>query len=288
MNDNDTNQSISGAASASAPIRHRLLGIDEGRQQLSLIDTTQAGAVWTIDLADYPLARDMQRLDSERVLVGYDKGFFVLEIATGTVLGNCARWTDVTAVTRRNDGFTLVTGFNLDGNGGINVLTLDQELNLVHTAFREGDYVRLMRATPEGNYLLCMNDHILETTPMLRGVRRFAAPGFEHAWKAERRADGSTLVSAGYGAFMALFDANGELVKTFGGAEQVPAQVAPFFYASFVQLPEERLLVANWQGHGPDNGDKGCQLLEFDRDGVLAGTWSGAAWISSLQGILVL
>jgi hypothetical protein len=288
VNDNDTNHANFGAPSASAPIRHRLLGIDEGRQQLSLIDTTQAGAAWTIDLADYPLARDMQRLDPERVLVGYDKGFFVLEIATGAVLGNCARWTDVTAVTRRDDGFTLVTGFNLDGNGGINVLTLDQDLNLVHTAFREGDYVRLMRATPEGNYLLCMNDHILETTPMLRSVRRFAAPGFEHAWKAERRGDGTTLVSAGYGAFMALFDANGELVKTFGGAEEVPAEVAPFFYASFVQLPEERLLVANWQGHGPDNGDKGCQLLEFDRDGVLAGTWSGGAWISSLQGILVL
>lgn len=282
------NNGINDVNNAGAPIRHRLLGIDEGRQQLSLIDTAAAGPLWTIDLADYPLARDMQLLDPERVLVGYDRGFFILEIATGKILGDCSRWTEVTAVTRRDDGHTLVTGFNLDGNGGINVLTLDRELNLVHSAYRGGDYVRLMRVTPEGNYLLCMNDHILETTPMLRGVRRFAAPGFEHAWKAERRSDGLTLVSAGYGAFMAVFDAAGVCLGRFGGVADVPDEVAPFFYASFAQLPDGRLLVANWQGHGPDNGDKGCQLLEFDRGNRLVGTWSGGAWISSLQGILVV
>ncbi|MEO7494405.1 MAG: hypothetical protein ABIT83_21915 [Massilia sp.] len=272
-------------------IQHTFLAIDEGRQQLSLIDTGATGAAafrWTIDLADYPLARDMQRLDETRVLVGYDRGFFELEIGTGRVLSNCARWTEVTAVCRQDDGSTLVTGFNLDGSGGINVLTLDRELGLIHTARRDGDYVRLMRRTAAGTYLLCMNDHILETTPELADVRRFATPGFEHAWKAERRADGSTLVSAGYGAFMAEFDAEGECVRRFGAADEVAPAIAPFFYASFEQLANGRLLVANWQGHGPDNGAKGCQLLEFDEAGQVVGSWSAGERISSLQGILLV
>jgi len=266
----------------------RLLAIDEGRQQLSLIDTATDTFHWTLDLSPYPLARDLQRLDDQRVLVGYDRGFFELDIASGRVLSACARWADVTAVHRRPDGSTLVTGWNLDGTGGVNVLTLDRDGQLAATARRDGDYVRLMRTTPAGTYLLCTNDHILETAPDLTERRRFAAPGFEHAWKAERRADGTTLVAAGYGAFMAVFDNAGNVVRRFGDAAQVPADVDPFFYASFEQLPNGHLLVANWQGHGPDNGHKGRQLLEFDGNDQLIGTWSAPQRISSLQGILVV
>ena len=123
---------------------------------------------------------------------------------------------------------------------------------------------------------------------MLRPLRKLAAPGFEHAWKAERLPGGGTLVSAGYGAFMARFDADGALVRTFGAAAQVPEEVAPFFYATFQVLDDGRVIVANWQGHGPDNGAKGRQLLAFAPDGSLLGTWSDAERISSLQGILVL
>jgi hypothetical protein len=264
----------------------RLLAIDEGRQLLSLIDTATSTFHWMLDLADYPLARDLQRLDRERVLVGFDRGYFELEIETGKVLAVCDRWTDVTAVHRRADGSTLVTGWDLDESEGVNVLTLDRDQRVADIARRDGDYVRLMRVTPAGTYLLCTNDHILETTPDLATVRRFAAPGFEHAWMAERLPDGTTLVSAGYGAFMAVFDTDGNLMKRFGRAGQVPAEVAPFFYATFQRLANGHLLVANWQGHGPDNGAKGRQLLEFDRNHDLVGAWSALERISSLQGIL--
>lgn len=276
MNDNDMT------------IKHRFLAIDEGRQRLSLIDTTNARYGWTRDLADFPLARDMQRLGPDRVLIGYDRGFLELAISTGDVLSVCERWKDVTAVCRQDDGSTLVTGFDLDGAGGVNVLTLDRDLQLVHGAQRAGDYVRLMRRNGSGGYLLCMNEFILETDSELRELRKLSAPGFEHAWKAERMADGTTLVAAGYGAFMARFDADGRLMGRFGEAAVMPAEVAPFFYASFQLLDDGRIMVANWQGHGPDNGAKGRQLLEFDAGGTLLGSWSDPEKISSLQGILVL
>ena len=266
----------------------RMLAVDEGRQLLSLIDTGTNTFHWTLDLAAYPLARDLQRLDAERVLVGFDRGFFELEWRTGRVLSVCDRWTDVTAVTRLPDGQTLVTGTNLDGGGGVTVLTLDRDLHVVQTARRAGDYVRLMRLTRDGTYLLCTNDHILETTPALEALREFRAPGFEHAWKAVRREDGSTWVSAGYGAFMAVFGADGALQRTFGGAGQVPEEVAPFFYASFEFLSNGDLLLANWQGHGPDNGHKGQQLLQFGEEGQVVAAWSAGDRISSLQGLLVI
>jgi hypothetical protein len=91
---------------------------------------------------------------------------------------------------------------------------------------------------------------------------------------------------------MVLFDAAGDVLLRFGAAADLPADVranvAPFFYASFQQLDDGRLLVANWQGHGPDNGHKGRQLLAFDAERRLVATWSAPDRISSLQGILVV
>lgn len=266
----------------------RMLAIDEGHQRLSLVETGDSRFVWTLDLARFPIARDMQRLDDERVLVGYERGFFEIEWRTGRILADCRRWEEVTAVTRLGDGSTLVTGMNLDGQGGVTVLTLDADDEITGVARRDGDYVRLMRVTPQGTYLLCTNDHIKETSPDLVELGRFSAPGFEHAWQANRLADGSTLVSAGYGAFMAVFDLSGQLVRRLGMADDMPQAVAPFFYASHALMPDGHLLVANWQGHGVGNGHKGHQLLKFDPAGQIVATWSAPDHISSLQGLMLV
>jgi hypothetical protein len=87
---------------------------------------------------------------------------------------------------------------------------------------------------------------------------------------------------------MVAFDPAGGVLHRFGEAAELPAEVDPFFYASFERLANGHLLVANWHGHGPDNGHKGRQLLEFDADRRLIGTWSAPQRISSLQGILVI
>jgi hypothetical protein len=48
----------------------------------------------------------------------------------------------------------------------------------------------------------------------------------------------------------------------------VPAEVQPFFYASFERLA---------------HGHQGCQLPEFGADGALLDSWSAGQRISSLQ-----
>lgn len=263
----------------------RFLGYDEGRQTLGVYDTDAPGVGWQLSLAELPLARDLQKLEGGRALVGFDRGYFEIDLATGHPVKVVDRWKGVTSV-RRVGETTLVAGVDLDGPG-VTVITLDALDAVVATARREGSYVRLLRPTPTGTWLLGTDDHFLETDTDLNELRRLAAPGFRHAWMAHRYADGTTLVSGGYGPFFAVFDANGVLVRTFGGAADVPAEVVPHFYASF-ELTAGGVLVANWQGHGPDHGSKGRQLVAFGPDGAYQGSWSDPERISSLQGILVL
>lgn len=269
-------------------LRHQFLAIDEGRQSLHLVDTTLAEPVWRLDLRGYPLARDLQRIAPTRALVGHDRGFFEVDIPSGRLVSDCATWTGVTAVHRMPDGRSLLTGLDLDGSGGVQVLTLDADNRVVDRARRDGDYVRLMRVTPQQRYLLCTDDRIVETDRELRTLREYRAEGFRHAWMAQRCADGTTLVSAGYGAFMARFDADANLIASFGHATDLPVEIEPHFYASFQVLANGHVVVVNWAGHGPDHAYKGRQLLEFAADGQFLGSWSSTGSISSLQGMLVL
>ena len=267
---------------------HQFLGYDEGKQTLGWYDTDRPGQGWTLDLTPLPLARDLQRIGPNLALVGFDRGFFEVEISSGRVMTIVDHWKGVTSVYRRTDGATLVTGVNLEGATGVTVLTVDPSGLVISVAQRDGDYVRLLRPTATDTYLLCTNDHILETDTNLKEIRKLVAPGFYHAWMPHRFADGTTLVSGGYGGFMAFFDAQGQLTKTFGAKGEVPTEIDPHFYATFEVLPGGHILAVNWQGHGPDNGTKGRQLVEFTPDGTCLGGWSDPDRISSLQGILIL
>lgn len=268
-------------------LTHCFIGYDEGSQTLGLHDTVNKNWGWTLSLKSLPLARDIQRIDRNIVLIGFEKGYFEIDINSGKPIKIVDFLEGVTSVYRRDDGYTLLTGVNLMGEG-ISVLTLDPKNKIVNSVYKDGDYVRLMRPTPEGTWLLGSDDHFLETNNELKEIRRFTVTGFEHAWMAHRFNNGSTLFSAGYGAFMTTFDKCGKLISKFGGKEDVPKEVSPFFYASFQLLPNGGFIVANWQGHGGDNGDKGRQLVEFDNNGKFSGAWSNPKRISSLQGILLL
>ena len=265
-------------------ISARLLVYDEGCQTLGLHDTA-GKAGWRFSLEKLPLARDLQLLGG-RALVGFDRGYFEVDVDSGAIVKVVDRWTGVTSVRRLEDGRTLVAGLDLTTRPGITVVTLDDADRVAAEAVRDGDYVRLFRPTSRGTWLLGSDDTFLETDEQLREIRRLSAPGFRHAWMALSY-PGSTLVSAGYGAFMAWFGADGRLDRTFGAASEVPPEIQPFFYAMFEILPDGGVLVANWQGHGADNGAKGRQLLHFGPDGGYLDSCS-LPGISSLQGILVL
>ena len=267
--------------------QHRFLTIDEGLAQLLHIDETDPSKDWVVPIG-HPQARDMQLIGSGRALIGHHHGWSEIEIVTGKVLVEFTGYEGVTAVRRQPDGHTIVAGVDIAGANGVVILELDETNVEIHRAIYPGDYVRLIRQTAQGTFLMSCNDRIREGDREGNYIREFPVEGFYHAWKSLRLPNGNLLVSAGYGAFMVELDPAGELIRQFGGKDQMPEAVNPFFYAMFQLLPNDHIVLANWQGHGEGFGESGVQLLEFDAAGEIVWQWSDSSRISSLQGVLVL
>lgn len=274
-------------ASSEASIRHEFIVIDEGLVQLLHVDERDPSRDWTAPIP-HPQARDMQLIGGGRLLVGHHHGWCEYDVETGDLLDDFAPYEGVTAVRRQPDGSTIVAGVDIAGATGVVVLQLDTGRDEIHRTVFSGDYVRLIRQTDQGTYLMSCNDRIREARPDGTMVRDFVVEGFLHAWKSVRLPNGNLLVSAGYGAFMVELDPDGEVVRKFGTREELPESVRPFFYAMFQMLPNSHVVLANWQGHGEGFGGSGVQLLEFDAAGDVVWTWSDSARISSLQGLLVI
>ena len=285
---------------SSGSIQHEFICIDEGLGTLLHVNEREPARNWRAPIG-HPEARDMQLIGNNRVLIGHHHGYSEFDIATGRVVKEFKRLTGVTAARRQPNGNTIIAGVNLAATAGsagipagmtsatgVVILELDTEDREIHRAVFPGDYVRLIRQTEQGTYLMCCNDRIREGSREGNYLREFPVDGFYHAWKAVRLASGHLIVSAGYGAFLVELDASGKIVRTFGRKDSVPPEVNPFFYAMFQLLPNGHVVLANWQGHGDSHGKEGVQLLEFNARAEIVWQWSRSEMISSLQGVLVL
>jgi hypothetical protein len=268
-------------------IQHRFIAIDEGRATLLHVDERDPSKNWIVPVGQ-PQARDMQLIGANRILISHHHGYTEFDLATGKIVREFKLLEGVTAARRQPNGHTILPGVNLAGATGVVVLELDAANREIHRAIFPGDYVRLIRQTNNGSYLMSCNDRIREGSGDGKYLREFPVEGFYHAWKSVQLPNGNLIVSAGYGAFVVELDLAGKTVRKFGGKEQVPAEVNPFFYGMFQLLPNGNVVLANWQGHGDGHGAKGIQLLEFNLPGKIVWQWSKAELISSLQGVLVL
>jgi hypothetical protein len=268
-------------------IRHEFLVIDEGLVQLLHINESDPSKDWIVPIG-HPQARDMQLIGNGRVLIGHHHGWSEFEIATGTLVSEFTAHEGVTAVRRQPNGHTILAGVDIAGVTGVVILELDETNAEIHRAIYPGDYVRLIRQTGQGTFLMSCNDRIREGDREGNYLREYPVEGFYHAWKSLRQPNGNLIVSAGYGAFMVELDPAGKIVRKFGGKDEVPGTVNPFFYAMFQLLPNGHIVLANWQGHGEGFGESGIQLLELDTTGNIVWHWSDSSRISSLQGVLVL
>lgn len=269
------------------PIQHEFLALDEGLEQLLHVDERDPSRDWAVPLCQ-PQVRDMQLVGGGRLMVSHHHGYAEFDIATGDKVKDFAELNGVTSARRQADGSTILAGVNLAGLEGVVILELDAGDGIRNKTLFEGDYVRLIRQTGNGTFLMSCNTMIREGSRDGHYLGSFPGKDFYHAWKSVRLPNGNLLVSAGYGAFMVELAPDGRTVRKFGGKEEMPAKVNPFFYGMFHLLPNGHVVVANWQGHGRDHGASGIQLLEFDRGGQWVWSWSDAGRISSLQGVLVL
>lgn len=268
-------------------IQHEFIAIDEGHATLLHVNERDQAKNWLVPIGQ-PQARDLQLIGGGKILIGHHHGYSEFDLALGRLTKEFRALAGVTAVRRQPNGHTLIAGVDVPQTKGVVVLELDDRDREVHRAIFPGDYVRLIRQTEQGTYLMSCNDRIREGSREGNYLREFPVEGFYHAWKSLRLPNGHLLVTAGYGAFVVELDAAGNILRKFGGKESVPEKVRPFFYAMFQLLPDGNIVLANWQGHGPGFGQSGVQLLEFNPAGEIVWTWSRADLISSLQGVLVL
>lgn len=279
--------SLGAASLSAAPIKHDFLAIDEGLAQLLHINENDPAKNWIVPVG-HPQARDMQLIGGGRVLIGHDHGYSEFDIATGKVAKEVTSYKGVTSVRRLPGGNTLIAGANLDGEKSVVVLEVDDANVVKHKTVFSGTYIRLIRETAAGTWLMMNDTMIREGDRTGKLIHEWTVPGFRHAWKALRLPNGHTLADAGYGAFFVELDANGTVIRKFGAKGETPPEVNTNFYAMFQLLPNDHVVVANWQNHGPGHGSEGIQMLEFDPAGKIVWQWSEAKIISSLQGVLVL
>jgi hypothetical protein len=279
-----------------APIQHEFIAIDEGKNNLLYVNENNPAKNWIVPIGkSHP--RDMQLVGGNRVLIGNVTGYSEYDIATGKRLLDVTNFApasaptdtdEVTSVRRQPNGHTLVAGLNIGGSKGLVVLDVDAQGEVKNKIVYPGNYIRFLRQTAAGTYLMACDTAIREGNSAGQYIWETPVEKFSHAWKAVRLPNGHTLASAGYGGFMIELDAAKNIVRKFGGKDQVPAAVNSSFFASFQLLPNGDVVVANWQGHGPNHGNSGIQLLEFDKTGAIVWQWHKAELISSIQGILVL
>jgi hypothetical protein len=272
---------------ARGPIQHEFIAIDEGLANLLHIDERDPSRNWIVPIGRAQ-ARDMQLVGDGRVLIGHDNGYTEFDIHTGRVLRELATHVGVTSVRRLPDGRTLIAGVNLAGTEGVVVLEVDAHDVVQRQTRFPGNYIRLVRETAAGTWLMMNDTMIREGDRTGTILHEWTVPGFRHAWKAVRLPNGHTLASAGYGAFMVELDAQGAVARRFAAQASMPPAVNANFYAMFQLLPNGHIVLANWQQHGPGHGHEGVQLLELDENAAIVWQWSEADKISSLQGVLVL
>ncbi len=264
--------------------RHFLLR-DEGKSQLSYLDISDSNANWYVPI---PAGRDIQLVGNGKVLIGTGNGYEEREIATGKKLFELTTFPGTVAARRLRNGNTLLTGVNWQGKQGIVLVEVDSSGTVNRFITYPGfEYVRLVRETPSGNFLVTSNNIVFEGNDAGANVWKVNISGADnpHVWQALRLANGQTLVSAGFSKKMQLFSADGKLVDTISG----PAEIKPHFYAGFQILANGNYIVTNWQGHGPTLGTIGTQLLEYSPSGKLVWKWQqDATKYSSLQGVIAL
>jgi hypothetical protein len=294
-----------------APIQHDFLALDEGLSNVMHVNEANPKQNWLVHIA-HLLPRDMQLEGGNRLLISHDNGYAEYDITTGKLLKDVGSFHDVSSVRRLPNGNLLVAGVDFDGKKlnkghdpvgdptGRHVLFVEygpdgQEL---HRTTYVGDYLRLVRETPTGTFLCACNTLFREADGKGNWIGDIRVAGFQHAWEALRLPDGHVLMSSGFGtsippgkggsSFMVEVDAAGNTVRRFGSGTELPARVHPYFYSMFQLLPNGNVVVVNWQGHGGGHQNAGSQLVELDPQGALVWEWSDRAFVSSLQGVLVL
>lgn len=271
---------------ALSPALRSFIAVDEGLDRLVRIKPAESTTGWTFPLQTK--CRTLQLLQCGDVMAVTDSGYIEVDATRGTLLREAQIFpTGVVSAQRLPNGHTFFGGLNLNNAQGVTFVQINEADCPVRTVCFGGDYVRRSTLTSADTILFTCDSRVYEGDWSGRILREYSAPGFKHAWKAIRTEDDRTIISAGYGAFVAEFADDGSVLRTWKCTDH-ESLVRPHFFGDFHLLPNGGLLVCNWLGHGTDLGGSGYPLLEFSPGGEIVGGWQDAASTSSLQTVIFI
>jgi len=274
-----------GTAWSEEKINHRFLALDESRFQILYVDQFDSTKNWAFEVAG---SRDMQLVDDKIVIGLFDGGFAEYDFATQKLLRKVVdpkyKAGSVSAC-RLKDGRTLIAS----DQSPIRITMLDAEgKELSSAVFPNKTIVRCARVTKRDTVLFgCNENHIIEAKLDGTVIRDIEIPDVKHAYMVDELPNGNLVAVGGYGGFFVELDKDGKIVRKVGGTPG-PEGIGIYFFASVQALKNGNILVANWTGHGANDGEKGVQILEYDSTGNIVWQWHDPKNAGSIHNAIVL
>ena len=259
-----------------SPIQHRFIACDFWKKTLWYVNEAKPEEDWQAALPGIPM--ELQLIGNNRLLISFmGNGYGVFDLTTHKLVehhnpkeiaGSVAAW-------RLVDGSTMV---GANKNGKLTLIKLDATGAFVREwVFPSITYLRMIRPTPQGTWLLAENSSVAEVTLAddvaadKRILRRFMLPRPRNSYMGVRQPDGTTLVGGGYAAGLFQFGADGRFLREI--VAQQPKGMSNYFYGGVQVLKNGHIVVANWTGHSAKDYRPGWKIIEFDEAGNAVWHW---------------
>ncbi|MCL1920553.1 MAG: hypothetical protein FWG50_05660 [Kiritimatiellaeota bacterium] len=276
------------------PIRHILVLGDESRGAIHYVDQFEPAKSYSVP-APRPVW-DLRVCGKDRYRSVSGKGFTVTDMKerkevdkfSHDALGGLTSVCDLP-----DGGFIAGTNQKVDDKDAVVVYTFSKDRQLKgKSIFRGVHYLRMMTRLPNGDVLLAWNDGILKGRLAAAGseegtaLQQYKLPRGRNAYMAIPRKAGGYWVGGGFACQACAYAEDGTFLNAFEA--QMPEGLKNNFYAGVVELANGNLVVANWNGHDPNDSKKGWQILEFDKTGACVWHLHDAEAYGSITGVIVV
>ncbi|MCX7827271.1 MAG: hypothetical protein N2689_17210 [Verrucomicrobiae bacterium] len=266
-----------------AEIRHRFIAKDESRCQVVYVDQTDPSKDWVLELG--AKCRDTQLVGNNVLLVSSPDGYREYSLANRKMIKEVKGYPGAMSARRRPDGRTILACVQKE----VTVYELSAQDQVRRKVVFKVPSTRIVRLTPQGTLLFGCKEQLFEGDLEGHVLRTFTLPPGSWVYQALRKPNGNLLVSGGYNPSLFELDPNGRILKTIGGKESAEAKTLDYhFFGAFQMLKNGDLVVCNWTGHGPRDGEKGAQILQFDPSGKVVWKWHDTVRAGSIHGVILM
>ena len=280
--------SVALSVSAGEPVKHRFICVDNGANQLLCVDQQDPARGWSVPIPAG--ARDLQRIDPERLLVSHGNGCGIYRLSDGACVWKLEGFSGIQTAQFSKERDELVLGSSSKEAYEFRVLPRTGEwfaskpARVVSIPGQPAGLLRLVRLTPDGRLLFTAGHRVVEWDPA-KQAETWSAEFPGKGYVAERLPDGTTCVSTGGAVSVVEIGKDGQIRKTWAG-EAFKQSWRLDWFSGFQFLSNGHLIVANWLGHGA--WGKGPHVIEMDRDNKLLWSWEDHQAAKQVTNVLVV